>query len=55
MSALLLRVLRPPVHGLRRFSPPFFIFLFFIYIHCIILRAILRMHPLGYGAIFLYT
>jgi hypothetical protein len=33
----------------------FFFFFFFFYIHCIILRTILRMQPLGYGAIVLYT
>ena len=32
----------------------FFIFIFF-YIRCIILRTILRMQPLSYGVIVLYT
>ena len=39
---------------LKRKSKGFlFLFLFF-YIHYIILRIILRMQPLGYGAIVLY-
>ena len=33
----------------------FFLFYFFFYIRCIILRTILRMQPLGYSAIVLYT
>jgi len=30
-------------------------FFFFFYIRCIILRTILRMQPLGYGAMALFT
>ena len=36
-------------------DPTQIFFFFFFYIHCIILRTILRMQPLGYGAIVLYT
>jgi len=55
MIKVVLKLLKRKGRGIyKRVKYTIFLFLFF-YIRCIILRTILRMQPLGYGAIVLYT